>query len=366
MKVINSKYQTISQPIYNQNTLVDFLSKSGFVPNSLNPKISTLASIIEYHKLTNNYGFDKIIYLKQDNKTVGVLLLLAFPLIYCDKEFYCIQGAAGYIMPEHRGTFKFIVNTLLANYKNTVKLFMFSAPAVHRNAKQLGFIEIENGKFNTNKYIIIQPIAFFSEIINTPIIKKAFRYLTIFDKLFGYRKKNKAWHINEDPLFTRDYALIEDSYKKKYYNKIVPKWNKDILIKKYKKSAGFLNEKHENNSTFVVVALDKKERAIASMVIKRIPKLNRLVIVEIETIEPINRQIIFEMLAYMKFNARKNGINSIMFNGIGDEYEHILKQKSFVINKKVEMKCFMHTDIEDVDALPKQVILNYSADDINF
>lgn len=364
-----SKSNLIIKPLinYNIDEVLNLVSKTGFIPYNCDPKVSSLASIIEYQNQTSNFDFDNLIAIFDGELIIGVLFLPVFEMVYENKKYYCVQGASGYISPEYRGVFGLIVDKLIECYPNTFKLFMFSATAVHKSVMKKGFFEVCENKFSLNNYIIIKPFAFVLSSIQNVFFKKLISYFVFFDKIINIEHKKKSILITENPLFDGDYSLIEKDYYTENKDFIVPVWNKNVIQLKYLKTTEKTKRDSFNNTTFHFIVENLDNMIIGSLVARKIANFNRVVIVELHTITDKRKSIVNDLLNHLISKMLNFGYEAILFNGIGLEYESILRSNRFIIKKKTNLKAFVQSDItfENID-IRKKVKLYYSSDDTNF
>lgn len=343
------------------------VSENGFLPYSDNPLESTLASVYQYQKHTKNNDFAKVIAFYDDDKIVGVLFLVVFELKFKNKIFNCVQGSSGYVKPEYRGGFKMFTNKMIETYPNSFLLFMFSAPAVHKTALNFGFEEVCVKQFEYNNYILLKPFSFLKSSINNLKLKKSIKFISKLDVLFHCFKKNHNFSTYQNHNFKGDYSLIEQDYNNEYYDNIIPVWNFEVLKVKYLKTTIDLEDKSLENASYHFVVENDENKIIGSLVARKIANYNRLVIVEIHTIIDQRKVIVFDLINFLVNKACLIGYEAIMFNGIGDEYEKIIKKMKFVLRKKSKLKVFLKSNFKDEMFFEKtQVRFFYSTDDMNF
>lgn len=343
------------------------VSTNNFIPYSFDPKVSSLASVIQYQYNTSNYNFNKLIAIYDDKLLVGILFLPVFEMIYNQKKIFCVQGASGYILPQYRGIFGLVIDKLLESYPNTIKLFMFSALAVQKTILKKGFHEICNGYFLKNNYIILRPFSFLKSTFKNVFIKKVFVFFVFFDFLISklYVKNKIMSYENID--FSEDYSLIEKDYYIENKEFIVPVWNVDVLKFKYLKTTEKFKKNCDNNSTFHFVFKNSQKKIIGSLVARKIANYNRIVIVELHTISENRKKIVNDLINILINKMVSYGYDSIMFNGIGTEYESILRDRFITIQKKVNFKAFICGDFKTYgDDFISKIRLYYSTDDTNF
>ncbi len=345
--------------------VLKMVSDGGFLPSSSHPSENTLASVVDYQQRTNNYGFSKAIGMYCDEVLSGIMFLPVFKTRYNNTSYYCVQTAAIYIYPQYRGVFKTMVQCLLANYRQTLKLFMFSAPQVHKTGEKFGFFEVCQHVFAYNRYRILAPFSFISSSINTPILKKLVGLFCIFDGLFTPPLYRDETEVFENPHFDGDYTAIEKDYYITYGEKLVPEWNREVLLAKYGAACHSMSKQCSYNSTFHIVAC-RQNIICGSMVLKAIPGFRRLVIVEWHATENKRNQTLKAMLCFVTRKAATLKYEALMFKGLGADYEGILN-RGFVMKKKSPHRVFVSNDIEALNKLSQHdYTFFYSSDDINF
>jgi hypothetical protein len=351
----------------NFQEVLNLVSENGFLPSVDSPYESSLASVFEFQKTTNNYNFEKMIALYDDEQLVGVLFLLVFELQYKNKIYPCVQGSSGYVKPNYRGVFKHFLKKMLEMSNNAFLLFMFSAPAVHKTASNNGFVEVCKNQFVENKYILVKPFSFINSSINNAFLKSFSKLFVPLDKLLFRLKSESKIKIIENTLFEGDYSIIEKDYNTDYFEKLVPVWNRDVLKNKYKKTTLNIDTERGENASFHFVALNNKNEIIGSLVVRKIANYNRLVIVELYTSISDRRKIVKSFESFLINKAYLAGYEAIMYNGIGEEYETLLSRKFFKLSKKSNLKVFFKSNIkEEILHVEDKIKFFYSTDDVNF
>ncbi|MDR2835394.1 MAG: hypothetical protein LBV69_04245 [Bacteroidales bacterium] len=350
----------------NNEILIRFLSQESFMVNSNSPRDSTISSILDYQKKTNNYGQQHgTIMINNKEEIVGFLGNLAFPAKYENKNFIAVQTTSAFIDKNYPGNFKKFINSFILSNEDTIKFSILPTEKIFSSFEKCGFVQVNKQRFNKQYYVVISPKEFLNEFLQKKeilkFISKFLFWLIPHNSEQTY--KNNNYHCKLMLDFNNDYSQIEMDYEKRMYSFFSPVWNKNILENKFGNKLLPEKKNLKENEIFHFCCYNSTNEIIGSIVVKKIRNFNRLIISDIQTISNnqsfIVKSLIIEVLCCLK----EIDYNSLMFYGIEEYYSaEILKNfKYFVKNTDKRIYYKPNNKIP-----PEKINFVFSDDDMNF
>jgi hypothetical protein len=351
--------------IEDKSQLISFLSKSGFMESSTNPRDSVIASVLDYQDQTNNYGVLRGVLLKnQDGDIVGFLGVLAFPIMHEKKQLIGIQTSSAFISPEYPGNFKKMLAYYHDQTKNYIRYSIFPVPKIFTSFEKYNYKVLTNSTYNKQYYRIINTASFFHELTEKRKVLKPIISLTsfIFYKRFK-KRSNNTFRCQRMDSINNDYTQIEQDYKKRNHDLIRPIWDKKIINYKFGNKLHIKGNPIRENEVIHICCSDQNNTIVGSLFAKKIRGLNRLIISDIQTVSYNYKDILIELLQILEQEAKQFGFNSYMVIGIDQIYLEFIISLNITWSKSSNLRTYVLPNKENED---KNYKIVYSDDDINF
>lgn len=357
----NLRIEVIEKP--NLKETVKLVSENGFQKNSFDPAESAMISAIEFQKKTNNYGYPFALGLFDEEKLVGIYIMLVMRFVRNNKNYDCIQSSSLYISPGYRGVFRQFIYKINELFPDVFKLFMFSAIPVLKTARKFHYPKIATNQFQYNRYFLLRPIQFLSSSISKPFLAQSIQFFRFLNPLFKSRIKfNNNQNVFASDEFSHNYQLLENAYYAKYPDKFVVEWNAQVLHNKYGKSTVLPPAKLQENAGIQLLCANNKEEISGVLIAKKIADTKRLIIIELKYISDGN--IATSLINRLIEIANNYKIETIVVNDA--EWVNLPNniKKKFRIKKATGLGTHMDLSYKNKSYNADDFVLHYADDDM--
>lgn len=338
------------------------LSKTNFMDSNVSPRDSIIQSIFEYQNVTDPNRVFRGVAMKNDaGEIVGYMGAIFQPCSYKGKDYDMYQTSSAFIDPNYRGNLSNIFRQFVGNVpaNSLTTSIGASLVSVIKSTEKVGFVQVNKSRFDTQYVLPIRSKAF----INEYLAKKWMRALAIlFIPLISiyYRNRSKAkYDVKIMDNFDNDYSNIGDCYNKRNYDKLVVKWNAEILQQKFGKRLSTDMNHLRENEVVQLCACDCQNNIVGTMVISKVREFNKIMLIDIQTIDEEREEIVYSLIR----KVQDSGYASFLIYGIEECYMEIINRRFHLLKKHKDWRIYYMPS----HLLPTEdVSFVYSDDDVNY
>ncbi len=338
------------------------LSRTQFMDAHASARDSVIHSVFAYQNDTDKDRIYRGVVMKNDkDEIVGYMGAMYQPCTYKGVDYDMYQTSSAFIDPNYRGNLSHIFKCFADNVPahTLVSSIGASLSSVIHSTEKAGFIQINQQRFATQYVYPISMNAFVQEYANSGWKKIVLNMAKPLLKCVFRNKTFKLYESHIMPNFNNDYTLVEQEYKKRNFNNLVVKWNRELLQLKFEKRLNTHIDQLRENEIVHVCVYNTKQDIIGSMVVAKVREFNKLMLIDMQTIEH-DRSAIVASLLHAIMNSK---YASLLIYGIEECYMECIKKQYKLLKKQKNWRIYYIPS----PLLPTEdVSIVYSDDDVNY